>query len=95
MKKVVKFSQYVEVEIDEKKFDDEFCKAFNRYFFDASKYAENREEELDEHIKHLAQLNARGIYDDTDFIEGYGPAKEMGIKFDILDTEGEIDEDWD
>lgn len=31
----------------------------------------------------LAQLHAREICDDDSFIEGYGPAQSMGIKFRI------------
>jgi hypothetical protein len=33
----------------------------------------------EQHIKHLAQLHARGLADDDSFIEGYG--KGVGIKF--------------
>lgn len=36
---------------------------------------------LEDHLGHLAQLFTRGIVDNGEFIEGYGPAKEMGISF--------------
>lgn len=85
--KVVAVTQYIKVTIDETKFDREFFEQFNASIFYAG-------DDLDEHFKHLAQLNARGIYDDTDFIGGYGPAEEMGIKFGSLDDiEIYIDED--
>lgn len=38
---------------------------------------------VEEHIEHLGQLFVRGIVGGiaNPFIEGYGPADEMGIKF--------------
>jgi hypothetical protein len=84
--KVVSVTQYIEVTIDETKFDADFFEQFNATIFDAG-------EELDEHFKHLAQLNARGIYDNEDFIEGYGPAEDMGIKFKARDNDFEVDID--
>lgn len=82
--KVVAVTQYIKVTIDESKFDEEFRRQFNASIFDAG-------DDLDEHIKHLAQLNARGIYDDTDFIEGYGPAEDMGIKLRALNMVMEVE----
>lgn len=85
--RIVAVTQYIKVTIDETKFDEDFFRQFNACIFDAG-------DDLDEHLKHLAQLNARGVYEDTDFIEGYGPAKDMGIKLRALnDLEIEIDDD--
>lgn len=75
--KTVEVTQIVNVTIDETKFDEQFMAEFRRYFFDYDR--------LDDHITHLAQLHARGISDENDFIEGYGPASGMGIKFKIID----------
>jgi hypothetical protein len=69
----VTFTISVELEIDKSKFDEAFMKEFREGFYDF--------DTLDEHVAHLAQLYLRGINDDRDFIEGYGEAEEMGIKF--------------
>jgi hypothetical protein len=84
--KVVAVTQYIKVTIDESKFDDEFFAGFNSTIFDAGA-------DLDEHMKHLAQLNARGIYADGDFIEGYGRTEDMGIQLDALDHSLEVEID--
>ena len=70
----------VSVTVDETKFTDEFMDEFRASFY--------RFFDIDDHIKHLAQLVARGIIDERSvFIEGYGPPKDMGIKVSV--------EDWD
>lgn len=84
--KVVAVTQYIEVTIDETKFNAEFFAQFNASIFDAG-------DNLDEHFTHLAQLNARGIYDNGDFIEGYGPSEDMGIKFKSRDQDFEVEID--
>lgn len=82
MKKLVQVTQIVEVEIDEAKFTPDFMSSFNETIFDA---------DLNDHFEHIAQLHARGIYDEfSTFIEGYGPPKEMGIKARVKDHEIEI-----
>lgn len=73
--KLIEVTQHIAVTIDETQFTEEFLAEFDRYFYDF-------DGDLDEHFKHLAQLYARGVYDETDYIEGYGPAKSMGIKFE-------------
>ncbi len=73
MKKIVEVTQYIEVEVDEAKFDEEFLEDFRGYMYNFK--------DIDDHIKHLAQLYARGIANNHSFIEGYGEAKDMGIKF--------------
>lgn len=83
VKKTVAVTQYVEVEVDEKKFDDKFINEFARQFYAL--------ENIDDHARHLAQLFARGLYDETsDFIEGYGPPKDMGIKVTITDIDTDL-----
>lgn len=82
MKKNVLVTQQVSVEVDEARFTPEFMAEFR-----ASMYPFTR---IEDHIEHLAQLYARGIYDDDSFIEGYGPAKEMGIKFKSVEQYEEI-----
>lgn len=82
MKRQVQVTQIVEVTINEDKFDEEFMAEFDAHFFPGY--------DLDDHMKHLGQLFARGISDDRDFIEGYGPAADMGIRFRKIDGEEEI-----
>lgn len=81
-KKIVIVTQWVEVEVDESKFTKEFTEEFTRYFYPF--YT------IDDHLKHLAQMEARGFSSDT-FIEGYGDPKEFGIKMKIVDQEEEIE----
>lgn len=82
MKRQVIVTQVVEVEIDETKFTPDFMAEFDRTIFAA---------DLDRHFEHLAQLHARGIFDEfTGFIEGYGPPAEMGIKAKVVSQEEEI-----
>lgn len=85
MKFTVAVTQIVEVELHAKHFDRkfiaEFCKNFYPY------------KTLQDHAKHIAQLHARGLYGGSgrgEFIEGYGPDDEMGIKARIVEQEEEI-----
>ena len=68
--------QEVTVELDETKFDDAFMQEFREGFYPFF--------DLQEHAEHIAQLQARGVIEAEafggDFIEGYGPSQEMGIK---------------
>lgn len=82
MKRTVIVTQEIEVTIDETKFDENFMEEFRKTFFPF--------ETVSDHIEHLAQLRARGIAGNNDFIEGYGETEEMGIRFDVIDTEVEI-----
>lgn len=69
----VEVTQVVTVELDETKFDEAFMQEFREGFY--------RFHTLDQHAEHIAQLEARGMIDDwKPFIEGYGPAEDMGIK---------------
>lgn len=82
MKIKVAVTQVVEVTLDESKFDADFMAEFVQHFFPI--------DTIHEHAEHLAQLYARGIYDNGDFIEGYGDAKDMGIKFSTVDQYEEV-----
>lgn len=80
----VEVTQTVRVTLDETKFDETFMQEFRDSFFSF--------DELEEHVGHIAQLHARGVVDlegrcPTDFVEGYGPANEMGIKAETIDTD--------
>lgn len=71
MKRTVSVTLLVDVEVDESKFTPVWLEEFRQYMFPF--------ETIDEHIEHLASLEARGVLA-NDFIEGYGPRAEMGIK---------------
>jgi hypothetical protein len=85
--KEIAVTQWVQVTIDETKFTPEFLAEFDQYVF---KFGTDSEA-IDRHFKHLAQLYTRGIYDDYSFIEGYGQAEDMGIKFDLIDQTERIE----
>jgi hypothetical protein len=74
---IVEVVQNVAVTVDKSKFTEEFMEEFRKSF---SPFYE-----IDEHINHLAYLYARGVVDDNEFIEGYGEAADMGIKFEFID----------
>jgi hypothetical protein len=78
----VTVTQIVLVTIDESKFDATFMAEFRASFYPFTT--------VNEHLEHLGQLFARGLADNGDFIEGYGPAKDMGIRFKIVDDSSEI-----
>ena len=69
----------VKVEIDPAKFTDQFLEEFREAFYPFHT--------LDDHREHLAQLHARGLVHNRSFIEGYGLAADMGIRFDTTSTE--------
>ena len=83
-KKKVAVRQVVEVSVDEAKFDEAFMSAFRATMYPF--------QTIDDHIEHLGQLFARGIaVNEHSFIEGYGIADAMGIRFrDMRDGETEI-----
>lgn len=84
--KEIAVTQWIKVTIDESKFDAQFMDEYRQFyhpFYD-----------LDDHLKHLAQLHARGIYDNDDFIEGYGPARDMGIQFEFVDQSERVEEEY-
>lgn len=84
MKRTVQVTQWVEVEVDESKFTEDFYKEFNRYIFDFGT-------DISRHIGHLGQLYIRGVVDEyTNFIEGYGEVKDFGIKFKFEECDIEV-----
>lgn len=78
----IEISQTVQVSVDESKFTPEFMAEFRQLMYHFIT--------IDEHLEHLAQLYARGIYDENSFIEGYGPAKDFGIKLKVVSASEEI-----
>jgi hypothetical protein len=80
IKKEVQVVKVIEVTIDEEKFTPEFFEEFNASMHDLG-------DDVDEHIKFLATLHVRGVADNDSFIEGYGPAKDMGIRFEEIGDE--------
>lgn len=85
MKTTVEVTQTVDVEVDGSKFTDAFMQEYRASFYPF--------ETIDDHIKHIAQMEARGILPlpDDGFVEGYGPLNEMGIKAHVIDQVEEID----
>lgn len=81
-KRTVVVTITVEVEFDESKFTPEWMEEFRKYFYDFNT--------TDEHAEHLGQMFARELATDTSFIEGYGMAQAMGIRFNIVNTETEV-----
>lgn len=81
--KTVRVTQTIRVTVDEAKFTPEFMAEFrdSMYHFTT----------LDDHLEHLGQLHARNIADNHDFIEGYGQADDMGISFQHVGGDQEID----
>lgn len=84
--KQVNVTQTVEVTIDETKFTPDMMASYRETFYPYHS--------LDDHMGHIAQLEARGLtyqpHIGNEFIEGYGPANEMGIKARVVDTEIEV-----
>lgn len=72
-------TQIIVVTVDRKKFTNQFMKEFREQFYQFHT--------VEEHIEHLAQLHARGMADNTSFIEGYGQATDMGIHFKVRDQD--------
>lgn len=67
--------QHIRVTLDAAKFDEAFMSEFREGFYPFTS--------LEDHASHIAQLQARGLidtaFDKCTFIEGYGPANQMGI----------------
>lgn len=82
--KEITVTQRVFVTVDVPKFTPEFMAEFRKSFYPF--------ETIDEHLAHLGQLHARGLANNHSFIEGYGQAKDMGIRFFITtgSTETEV-----
>jgi len=73
----VEVTETIEVELDETKFTPEFMQEFKEcmYVFNS----------IEDHAKHLAQLEARGFIGFREDVEGYGSLRDMGITFNTID----------
>lgn len=74
--------QTVRVTLDETKFTPEFLNEFANSFYPFL--------DIEDHAEHIAQLRARGIIEIDhvgEFIEGYGPSDEFGMKTEITETD--------
>lgn len=85
--KTVNVTIEVEVTVDETKFTEEFLREFRETMYQFN--------DLDDHIKHLAQLSARGLcqlskYDPGERVEGYGPIGDMGISAQVTEQDEEV-----
>jgi hypothetical protein len=73
--KTVAVTHYVDVQVDETKFTEEFMSNYREYMYEF--------DSIDDHIRYLARLAVEGYVDEFDksdkFIEGYGPQHEFGI----------------
>jgi len=71
----VEVTQEIEVELDAEKFDEAFMEEFREGFYPFT--------DLIDHAEHIGQLAARGFIEGgrilSEFIEGYGQSKDMGI----------------
>ena len=79
MKRIIEVVHTIEVELDEEKFTEEFMAEFRSYITPLFT--------IDEHAEYLASRYASGDIDEWGFVEGYGEAKEFGIKFRLISEE--------
>ncbi len=71
-------TQTVSVTLDTDKLNEAFMVEFRRYLYDF--------DSIERHAEHIAQLYARGLVDEfSNFIEGYGNPKDVGIVASISD----------
>lgn len=76
----VDVTQRIEVTVDETKMDETFFGEFRENFFPFF--------DIEDHVKHIAQLYARGVYqgDRDEFVEGYGKLREeFGVEITDID----------
>lgn len=78
----VRVETYIDVEVDETKFTPEFMEKFREYFFPF--------QSIEEHVGHLGACFANKMISGDGFIEGYGEAKDFGLKFTDEGTEADI-----
>lgn len=79
--KIVEVTSTVTVTINPAQFTAEFMAEFRDLFYAF--------DDIDDHIKHLAQLAARELLHGNS-AEGYGPLDEMEIQASVLDRSTEI-----
>lgn len=79
----IEVTQLVRVTLDETKFDDAFMSEFREDFYPFFT--------VSDHAEHIGQLVARSICEPTkyssEFIEGYGESREMGISAEVIETD--------
>ncbi len=92
MKKTFTVRIGVEVEVDETKFDAAFLAEFAGHFY-------RDIDTVEKHMDYIAGMVAQDNFPeispyewDNPFLEGYGPAKDMGILAKIQDVEVEESE---
>lgn len=79
----VEVVQTFDIKVDESKFTEQFMADFRKSFYEFHT--------IDDHVKHLAQLYARGIVTPfSRFIEGYGAPEDIGLSFTEVDQEEDI-----
>ncbi|WP_210320107.1 hypothetical protein [Pseudaminobacter soli (ex Zhang et al. 2022)] len=82
----IEVRQTVKVTLDESKFTEPFMEEFRAHFFPFY--------DVEDHAKHIAQLTAREVADfghnRHEFVEGYGPIGDFGIRAEVTDTEMEV-----
>lgn len=85
MKRTVKVVQFIEVEIDEAKFDDDFLTAFSK--------SDSTVKTVEDHIVFLATLYAKGVIGgwDDEFVENYGELRDMGIKLKEIGSDSVLE----
>ena len=81
--KEVTVTQRVHVTVDPAKFTPAFMADFCEHFYPF--------DTVDQHLAHLGQLHVRGLADHHSFIEGYGNADDMGIRFFVANGSTEIE----
>jgi hypothetical protein len=82
-KKTVVVTQEIEIEYDEARFSPEWMKNFREYMYPF--------QTVEDHLKHLAQLKARGFLECSDpWVEGYGHLPAMRITLKQIDQEEEV-----
>ena len=89
----VDVTQTVEVTLDETKFTPEFFAEYNETITYLGGDDGDIEYALRQHAEHLALVHAAGREDlesRSAFVEGYGPAEEMGIKARVVDTDTDV-----
>lgn len=81
MKKSILVTQLVEVEINESFFSEEFLKEFREVFYNFHT--------INDHMKHIAQLSARGLIGSGSVPEGYCEGMIIGHSPEVIEVEME------
>jgi hypothetical protein len=82
VKRTVIVTHEIEVTVDETKFTPEWLAEWRESYY--------RFWTVEDHIRHIGQLAARGMLNET-FTEGYGPLADMGIEARVVSLEVEIE----